>query len=71
MNLTTVESGTVTFTALWKARNDTDYVVYHNVKNVGENEYTLSGTDNLEGTTDSTLTLANLKKTFTGFNYSA
>lgn len=70
MNLTTVESGTVTFTALWKARNDTDYVVYHYVKNVGENKYTLSGTDNLEGTTDSTLTLANLKKTFTGFDYS-
>ena len=70
MNLTTVESGTVTFTALWKARTDTPYVVYHYVKNVGENKYTLSGNDKLEGTTDSTLTLANLKKTFTGFNYS-
>lgn len=71
MNLTTVESGTVTFTALWKARTDTPYVVYHYVKNVGSNTYTLSGTDNLSWETDITLTLANLKKTFTGFNYSA
>ena len=47
MNLTTVESGTVTFTALWKARTDTKYVVYHYVKNVGTNTYTLSGTDQL------------------------
>lgn len=44
MNLTTVESGTVRFTALWKARTDTPYVVYHYVKNVGTNTYTLSGT---------------------------
>ena len=70
MNLTTVESGTVTFTALWKARTDTEYVVYHYVKNVGTNSYTLSGTDNLSWETDSELTLAALKKTFTGFDYS-
>lgn len=71
MNLTTVESGTVTFTALWKARTDTPYVVYHYVKNVGSNVYTLSGTDHLSWETDADLTLANLKKTITGFNYSA
>ena len=71
MNLSTEQWMTdVKFTAIWTARDDTDYVVYHYVKNVGENKYTLSGTDNLEGTTDSTLTLANLKKTFTGFDYS-
>ena len=60
----------IKFTAIWTARDDTDYVVYHYVKNVGAKTYTLSGTDNLSGTTDSTLTLANLKKTFTGFTYS-
>lgn len=71
MNLTTVESGTVRFTALWKARTDTPYVVYHYVKNVGSNTYTLSGTVDYTWETDSELTLENLKKTFTGFNYSA
>lgn len=71
MNLSTEQWMTnIKFTAIWTPRDDTDYVVYHYVKNVGTNTYTLSGTDNLEGTTDSTLTLANLKKTFTGFDYS-
>jgi hypothetical protein len=60
----------IKFTAIWTARDDTEYVVYHYVKNVGAKTYTLSGTDNLTGTTDSTLTLAALKKTFTGFTYS-
>jgi len=72
MNLSTEQWFTdIKFKADWTPRDDTDYVVYHYVKNVGSNTYTLSGTDNLEGTTDSTLTLANLKKTFTGFDYSA
>lgn len=71
MNLSTAQWMTdITFTAIWTARDDTEYVVYHYVKNVGANAYTLSGTDELTGTTDSTLTLANLKKTFTGFTYS-
>ena len=72
MNLSTEQWMTdITFTALWTANPDTPYVVYHYVKNVGANSYTLSGTDELTWETDSELTLANLKKTFTGFAYSA
>ena len=44
MNLTTVESGTVTFKALWEARNDTPYKVYHYYQNTGDDQYVLSGT---------------------------
>ena len=42
MNLTIENGGTVTLTALWQARNDTKYEIYHYIKDVGANTYTLS-----------------------------
>jgi hypothetical protein len=42
--LTVVSGGTVTITAIWEARNDTPYKVYHYYQNTGDNKYTLSGT---------------------------
>jgi uncharacterized repeat protein (TIGR02543 family) len=45
--------------------------VCHYKKNVGTTTYTLDGScENKTGTSDSSLTLTNLKKTFTGFSYS-
>ena len=71
MNLSTEQWFTdITFTAIWRARNDTPYVVYHYVKNVGEDKYTLSWTVDYTWTTDTDVIFNNVKKTFTGFTYS-
>ena len=56
--------------AQWTANTNTKYVVNHYTKNLGATTYTLNSTDNKTGTTDASLTLANLKKTITGFTYS-
>ena len=55
--------------AIWAPSNNTAYTVNHYVHDLGTNTYTLNSTDNLTGTTDSTVTLANLKKTIAGFTY--
>ena len=55
--------------AIWAPSNNTAYTVNHYVHDLGANTYTLDSTDNLTGTTDSTVTLANLKKTIAGFTY--
>jgi hypothetical protein len=68
---TGVYSGTSTsIVAQWTARTDTAYVVNHYTKNLGATSYTLNNTQNLTGTTDASLTLANLKIAITGFTYS-
>ena len=55
--------------ALWTSDPNTSYTVNHYVHDLGTNTYTLNSTDNLTGETDSTVTLANLKKTIPGFTY--
>lgn len=69
MNLTTVESGTVTFKALWEARNDTPYKVYHYYQNTGNNNYTLSGTAvEYSWTTDKPVDLDEVMENTFGFH---
>ena len=70
MNLTIEQWGIVTLTALWEARNDTKYEVYHYIKNVGSDTYTLSWTDYLSWTTDTDVVFTEKLKTFTWFVYS-
>ena len=71
--ITSISAGTIgdiTLEARWTARTDTKYVVYHYVENIDDNNYTLNSTDSTKtGTTDSTITLADLKKTITGATY--
>ena len=59
-----------TLYAQWTANENTEYVVNHYTKNLGATTYTLNSTENKTGTSDSSLTLANLKKSITGFTYS-
>ena len=62
-------SGTVTFTAQWTANTNIVYTVNHYTANLDGVNYTLHSTDNKTGTADATVTLADLKKTITGFTY--
>ena len=55
--------------AQWTPNTNTAYVVNHYKHDYGTNTYTLESSENKTGTTDATLTLANLKKTITGFTY--
>ena len=64
-----VDSGEVTMVANWTANTNTAYKVHHYTKDLGATTYTLNETQNLTGTTGAELTLANLKKTITGFTY--
>lgn len=68
-NLTVEEDGVVTFTAVWTARNDTKYTVYHYYEDLNANTYSLSWTDNLEWRTDNTITLRDYIKNKTWFTY--
>ena len=69
MNLTTVESGTVTFKALWEARNDTPYKVYHYYQNTGDDQYVLSGTAvEYSWTTDKPVDLNSVMENTFGFH---
>ena len=69
-NLSTTNGATVTLYAKWTASTNTaNYIVKHYVHNLGTNTYTLNSTDSLTGTAGTTLTLANLKKTISGFTY--
>ena len=63
-NLTSTSGATVNFEALWSENTDTPYVVYHYVKIVWQNAYTLSQTETRYGTTDSTLVFSWLAKTW-------
>ena len=58
-----------TITARWTPNTNTKYVVNHYVHDLGTNTYTLNSTDNKTGTTDASITLANLAKTISGFTY--
>lgn len=59
----------VTLYAQWTANTNTKYVVNHYVHDLGATTYTLNSTDNKTGTSDASLTVANLKKTIAGFTY--
>ena len=69
-NLTVESGGIVTLTALWSPRNDTDYVVYHYLKDVNEDTYTLSWTVPYTWTTDTDAIFSQLTGTFEWFTYS-
>ena len=58
-----------TLYAHWTANTNTPYVVNHYTHNYGSDTYTLNSTENKTGTSDASLTLANLKKTITGYTY--
>ena len=66
-NLTTVESGTVTFQARWTARDDTKYTVYHYYMNVDGTGYYLSWTDVLSWTTSGTIYVSGHQHMYPGF----
>ena len=59
----------ITVYARCSERDDTPYRVNHYVHDLGTNTYTLNSYDDLTGRTNATLTLANLKKTISGFTY--
>ena len=61
----------ITVYARCNEANDTPYRVNHYVHDLGTNTYTLNSYDDLVGTTNATLTLANLKKTIPGFTYTS
>lgn len=54
-----------TFTAQWTAKTDTPYKVEHYKMNLDGTTYTLADTDNLKGTTDTSVTP--IVKTYEGF----
>ena len=60
-----------TLTARWEPNTDTAYVVNHYTHNIGNANYTLNSTDNLQGVTDSKLTINDLKKIIAGYTYEA
>ena len=59
----------ITVFARCTERDDTAYRVNHYVHDLGTNTYTLDSHDDLTGTTNASLTVANLKKTISGFTY--
>ena len=61
----TTVTGTATYYAHWTPRTDTKYTVRHYQMNVNGSGYTLTDTDNLQGTTDTSVTPAT--KSYTGF----
>ena len=63
-------TGNKTYTANYTPNTNTAYKVNHYVQEVGKETYTLNSTDSKTGTTDSSVTLSDLKKDITGFKYS-
>lgn len=59
-------TGNLTLYADWIPRTDTAYRVEHYRQNVGDDDYTLYETDELQGTTDAMVTAS--AKTYTGFH---
>lgn len=68
-NLTVIDGDTITMYAQWTPNDDTEYVVNHYLRNLESADYTLQETENKKGTTDTIITLADLKKDYTGFTY--
>ncbi len=58
-------SGSITINAVWTANTDTPYKVEHYKQNIADNGYTLTETNNLLGTTDTTIAPAVMS--YTGF----
>ena len=65
----TMPANDVSLTANAKEGTDTPYVVRHYTENLDGTSWTLESTENKTGTTGQTLTVANLKKSITGFTY--
>ncbi len=61
----TMPSNALTLYAHWTPKTDTRYTVEHYQQNLDGNGYTLVDTDNLTGTTDTSVTPA--RKSYTGF----
>lgn len=70
MNLTVENGGTVTLTAIWKARTDTKYVINHYYRDINQTTYSLSWTDTLSGTTDTDVVFADHLQNKEWFTYS-
>ena len=69
VKVTKGSTGNRTYTATWTANTSTKYVVNHYQMNVSGSGYTLKETENKTGTTASSVTIADLKKTYTGFTF--
>lgn len=68
-NLTATNNGTVNLYAKWTPNTNTKYVVNHYQMNLDGVNYTLKESESKTGTSDSSITVSNLKKTYTGFTY--
>lgn len=68
-NLTATNGGTVNLYAKWTPNTNTKYVVNHYQMNLDGVNYTLKESESKTGTSDSSITVSNLKKTYTGFTY--
>lgn len=68
-NLTTTSGGTVKLYAVWKANPETTFTVKHYLMNTDGSTYALNNTLSYKGQTDSSITLSNYRKSFTGFTY--
>lgn len=62
-------TGDQTVKAIWTADPYTPYKVNHYLMNTDGRTYTLDSTDSKTGTSDATVTLRNLAKSYTGFTY--
>ena len=68
-NLTATNNGTVNLYAKWTPNTNTKYTVNHYQMNLDGVNYTLKESESKTGTSDSSITVSNLKKTYTGFTY--
>ena len=66
---TYINNDILTLHAQWKANANTKYTVNHHLMNLDGTTYTKDSTVTNTGTTDSSITLSSLKKTYTGFTY--
>lgn len=68
-NLTATNNGTVNLYAKWTPNTNTKYTVNHYQMNLDGVNYTLKESESKTGTSDSSITISNLKKSYTGFTY--
>lgn len=61
--------GGANLTVQWTPNTNTKYVVNHYQMNLDGVNYTLKESESKTGTSDSSITVSNLKKTYTGFTY--
>lgn len=63
------KSAIFTLEAQWTADTNTKYTINHYQMNLDGSTYSLKDTETKTGTSDSSLTLSNLKRSYTGFTY--